>query len=170
MKKRFLLIVPSLFLIGFGVWFYQNVMLFKASTTEDYFYENNSYKVDLEGEVVFPRRYEILEGTPLVDVLNYAGGLTANADVGLLDLTKLVTEDMKIVIPKKFVEDIPNLININYASYEMLLTVSGITEKRAASIILYREQNGLFVSLDELLNVKNIGPATLEKILPFLTV
>ena len=56
------------------------------------------------------------------------------------------------------------LININSASATELETLSGIGEVLAATIVEYREQNGPFASVDDLLDVSGIGPATLEEI------
>jgi len=37
-------------------------------------------------------------------------------------------------------------------------------------LIIYREANGDFMTIDELINVKHIGPVTLENIRPHITV
>ncbi len=55
------------------------------------------------------------------------------------------------------------LININRADADMLMMLDGIGEVIAGRIIEYREQNGAFDSLEELLEVKGIGEKTLEK-------
>lgn len=57
-----------------------------------------------------------------------------------------------------------DLININTASSSELQSLTGIGEVKAGAIIEYREQNGGFSSVDELINVKGIGEKTLEKI------
>jgi len=54
-------------------------------------------------------------------------------------------------------------VNINTATQAELTTLSGIGEKKAQAIVLYRTEKGSFASIDELLNVKGIGPATLLK-------
>ena len=62
-------------------------------------------------------------------------------------------------------------ININTADKEMLMTgISGIGEKRAEAIVSYREANGPFNSVEELLNVRGVGKATLDKNRENLTV
>jgi competence protein ComEA len=60
-------------------------------------------------------------------------------------------------------------ININQATGQQLTVVKGIGEKKAQAIIDYREVNGDFVELNELVNVKGIGQVTLKKIQPFFT-
>ena len=56
-------------------------------------------------------------------------------------------------------------VNINTADAETIAAeLSGIGPAKAKAIIEYREENGPFTSVEELLNVKGIGPRTLEKI------
>jgi competence protein ComEA len=62
------------------------------------------------------------------------------------------------------------LININTASATELETLSGIGEVLAATIIEYRTQNGPFASVEDLIDVSGIGPATLDEIRDHVTV
>ena len=59
-------------------------------------------------------------------------------------------------------------ININKATGQQLAVIKGIGEMKAQAIIDYREVNGDFVDVNELVNVKGIGQATLKKIQPFV--
>jgi competence protein ComEA len=55
-------------------------------------------------------------------------------------------------------------VNINTASVEELAeNLIGIGPKKAMAIVEYREANGPFYTPEELVNVKGIGPKTLEK-------
>ncbi len=55
-------------------------------------------------------------------------------------------------------------VNINNATVEELQeNLIGIGPKKAMAIIEYREANGPFYSAEELINVKGVGPKTLEK-------
>lgn len=60
------------------------------------------------------------------------------------------------------------LININRADAETLCLIDGVGEVLSQRIVEYREENGLFSSVDELLEVRGIGEATLEDIRPRL--
>lgn len=62
------------------------------------------------------------------------------------------------------------IININTATRRELQKLEGIGETKARAIIDYREQNGEFSSVDELVNVSGIGEKTLEKIRANITV
>jgi competence protein ComEA len=62
------------------------------------------------------------------------------------------------------------LININTATAEELDTLPEIGPARAAAIVAYRDANGPFVSVDELVNVDGISDRIVELIRPFVTV
>ena len=54
-------------------------------------------------------------------------------------------------------------ININTADKETLMsTIKGVGEKRADAIIAYREDHGPFKSIEELANVRGVGPSIVE--------
>ena len=53
-------------------------------------------------------------------------------------------------------------ININKASIEEIAQLDRIGVKYAARVVKYREENGLFKAPEDIINVKGIGPKTLE--------
>jgi competence protein ComEA len=55
-------------------------------------------------------------------------------------------------------------INLNTADKAALESISGIGPAKAEAIIKYRDEHGSFKSVDELLNIKGIGPKILENI------
>jgi competence protein ComEA len=56
-----------------------------------------------------------------------------------------------------------SMVYLNSASREELISLSGIGEKKADAILAFRKQVGKFTSVEQLLDVKGIGPKTLEK-------
>lgn len=66
--------------------------------------------------------------------------------------------------------DLPleNSININSASAEELTALPGIGEKTAKSIIDFRNKNGNFKSIEDILNVRGIKEGKLRKIKPYI--
>ena len=61
-------------------------------------------------------------------------------------------------------------IDLNTATTVQLMKVPGIGEVFASRIVLFREENGRFNDLSELLQIKGIGKKRLEKWMPYLTV
>lgn len=130
--------------------------------------------VNIEGEVTFPGTYIFYENITLKDVLTYAGNIFED-DLYEIDFNEVITKSKSFKITKKNNENNENnnesiKLNINKATFQDLIKIPNITEKRAANIIIYREQNGLFISVDELIKVKYIGVSVLEKISNYLTV
>jgi competence protein ComEA len=64
----------------------------------------------------------------------------------------------------------PPLVPLNSADQAALETIPGIGPVTAMAILAYRERAGAFSSVDQLLEVDGIGPATLEQIRPYLHV
>lgn len=63
-----------------------------------------------------------------------------------------------------------SIININNASLKELMTLNGLGEKKAYAIIEYRNNNGLFETIEDIMNVNGIGKTTFEKIKDFIKV
>lgn len=76
------------------------------------------------------------------------------------DATAAVVEQTQISYP----------INLNTATAEELMSVDGIGEQRAASIISYREYLGGYTSVEQLKDISGFGDAVYEKVAPYFTV
>lgn len=61
-------------------------------------------------------------------------------------------------------------VDLNSASADQLVAVPGIGESLARRIVEFREKNGAFQSVDDLLKVQGIGEKSLQKLRPHLTV
>lgn len=61
-------------------------------------------------------------------------------------------------------------LNINTATQKELEMVPGVGPGKAISIIEFRQQNGSYSAVEDLLKIKGFGPATLDKLRPYVTV
>jgi competence protein ComEA len=66
--------------------------------------------------------------------------------------------------------DVPAAVNINTASVKELDALPGIGAKTAALIVEYRQKNGPFKKIEELMNVRGVGEKSFLKLKPQLTV
>ncbi|MBE0700746.1 MAG: helix-hairpin-helix domain-containing protein [Acholeplasmataceae bacterium] len=128
------------------------------------------FVVEISGAVIFPGTYHFFEPLTVSEAIDYAGGTKNDADLGSFQPAEAITKNRQLFVPSRNIQINEQIvrINVNKASFKELITIPGMTETRAASLIVYREGHGQFIHADELLNVKNIGPATLEKIRPYI--
>ena len=87
------------------------------------------------------------------------------ASLFLLSTSTLVLATEKVEDSSNSIQ-VSEKININQASNTELSAIKGIGMQKAQAIIEYREEYGDFVSIEELVKVKGIGKATLQKINP----
>lgn len=122
--------------------------------------KKNEYYAEIRGEVIHPGIYEIEADETLESLIEKAGGLSTKADISSLSLLRTIQHLDVIIIPE--VAEIKK-ISINSASLEELMTLNGIGETKASRIIEYRKEHS-FQSIEEIMNVKGIGPKIFEKI------
>lgn len=135
---------------------------------------HNVIIVKIDGAIKVPGTYEVSPTTKLEDLIFYAGGLKASADIEKINKDEYLKSNSNYYIPFKKIEEeeLPteNLININTATKEELMTLPGIGPTKAEAIIDYRNKNGLFKELIELMNVSGIGEKTYEQLLEKITI
>ena len=137
--------------------------------------------VDISGEVANPGVYKVTQDTRLFEVIDMAGGLTEDADTNSLNRAERVTDGQKIIVLSRteshgdndkgqgeassFTDDPDDeRVDINTADLSQLQTLPGIGPAKAQSIIDYREQNGYFTKIEDLLDVTGIGQQTFTSI------
>lgn len=126
--------------------------------------------VHVLGQVERPGLYVLDEGARLADALAAAGGTLDDADLRAVNLARVLTDGEQIVVPAVGEESAGDdgsgasgdgLIDLNTADQAALETLPGIGPALAQRIIQWREDNGRFASVDDLLAVSGIG----EKVL-----
>ncbi len=126
--------------------------------------------IDVKGEITKPGVYEIDSQSRVNDVIQLAGGFTEGADQTMVNLAQKVQDEMIIVIPKIGETSVAkkpgsvDKVKINYATKGEIESLNGIGPSKAQAIIQYREENGFFKSMDDLLMVSGIGEKTLENL------
>lgn len=138
------------------------------------------------GQVKTPGVYSLPEGSRVYDAFTAAGGLTEVAAKDYWNQARLLVDGEMIYIPtleeakERQAGDMSteplNLeaddgkVNINTASKEELMTIPGIGEAKAASIVAYREKNGPFASLEELMQVEGIKDGVFSKMKDYIKI
>ena len=127
-------------------------------------------KYTIEGEVNKAGTYVLSESITMADLIAAAGGTNSNAD----DLAYFESASLKsgttYYIPGKYdTTDIcskneVSKVNINEDDATTLMSVNGITTSIASSIVSYRTENGIFNTIEQLMEVYGIGNATYHKI------
>ena len=141
--------------------------------------------------------YELDEGSRIVDAVDAAGGFAEGADKTYVNLAARLTDGMKLQIPtleeasdsklSKGIESFDSdsvaatsqltaagvsegLVNINTATKEELKSLSGIGDSTADKIIRYREDNGGFGKIEDIMKVSGIKEKLFSKIRDNITV
>lgn len=138
-------------------------------------------RVHVSGAVVHPGVFELPAGSIVKDAIEAAGGPSPQASLERLNQAAMVQEGQLITIPTVVPTPSgtampagaqasnPGLININTADAPELDRLPGIGPALAQEIVRYREANGPFAQIEDLLNVPGIGPAKLAQVRDLIT-
>ncbi|GGO60248.1 hypothetical protein GCM10010910_05180 [Microbacterium nanhaiense] len=134
--------------------------------------------VHVAGAVAAPGLYVLDSGARVIDAVTAAGGLAADAGTAAINLARPLADGEQLVVPREG-EDPPAaagdgsagaLVNLNAADEATLETLPGIGPALATRIIEWREAEGPFTAVDDLLAVSGIGPRVLESLRELVTV
>lgn len=142
-----------------------------------------SIYIHICGEVKKPGVYTFDQEPRVVDVIEKAGGFTKKARQDCVNMAEAVADGTQLVIEAvgknskggEEEEKTPdkvgsNKVNINTASKEELMTLSGIGESKATQILSYRESNGKFAKIEDIMNISGIKDGVFSKIKDYITV
>ncbi|MDP9233045.1 MAG: ComEA family DNA-binding protein [Actinomycetota bacterium] len=158
-----------------------------ASPTAGFLY------VDVSGAVRRPGLYKLQPGSRVADAIRAAGGAVRRADLEVLNLAQPLTDGVKVDVARKGTSQgaaassaaatsgeagttgvVPSptvpIVNINTADEPTLELIPGVGPVTANAILDYRNRIGRFATIDQLLDVNGIGPATIENIRPYITI
>jgi len=125
--------------------------------------------VHVVGAVESPGVIELPENSRIIDALAKAGGAREDAILSGINLARVLFDGEQIVVPSQADEPAvvsidapPGLVSLSRGTSAELETLPRVGPATAARIIAWREENGPFTSVDDVLAVSGIGPATLE--------
>jgi competence protein ComEA len=120
--------------------------------------------VSIAGAVRAPGVYELPWGSRVADLIEAAGGLTADAEATLINPAMALDAGGSVFVPQARADSGDPRISLNSALPRELDLLPGIGPVLAERIIAARP----FFSVDELLNVPGIGAVTLERLRPLV--
>lgn len=155
--------------------------------------------VFVNGAVAAPAVYELAPGSIVQQAIEQAGGFIAEADTAVVNLAFPLQDGMQIYVPTTaetaeqgqttFTNPVVrtegieletggaetaaapgDIVDINSATVADLDTLPGIGPSTAEKIVEYREANGPFAAIEDIMNVSGIGPAKFEQIQAFISV
>lgn len=142
--------------------------------------------VHVSGAVAAPGLYVLATGARVVDAIASAGGFADDADTDAVNLARALDDGEQLYVPRA--GEVPagappgasgggaagpaagGLVNLNTADATALETLPRIGPALAARIIAWRDDNGGFTSVDDLLAVPGIGDKMLASLRDLVTV
>ena len=143
------------------------------------------------GAVKKPGVYTLPEGSRVCELFEAAEGLTKEAATDYWNQARLLVDGEMIYVPTmeeaeerqmgrldsssdwNDLTDVDNKngkINLNTASVEQLMEIPGIGEAKARAIVQYRETNGAFSSIEEVMNIEGIKEGVFSKMKEYIVV
>ncbi len=143
------------------------------------------------GAIKNPGVYTLSHGSRICDLFTLAGGLTEDAATDFWNQASVLSDGEMIYVPTiKEVEEqnynplesqgsirdsggageCDGKININTASKEELMSIPGIGETRADAILAYRQENGTFANIEDIMQVQGIKEGMYEKIKNYIKI
>ena len=179
-KNFFVIIISYILIIIVSLYFFTKDTRQVTVNTNDFYFDNSTEEVKISqiaihitGEINSPGILYLDTNSRICDAINKAGGVTANADLNMVNLAYELNDGQKIYIPSIYDENkidyIDNtagenvlddstqeknkVININSATQSELESLPGIGESTANKIIDYRNKNGKFKTIEDLKNI-----------------
>ena len=123
---------------------------------------DDSMTVTVSGAVERPGKIELPLYATVEDALNITIPLP-DADISSLNPQLILNDKDVLNVPLHSSENVLK-VSINNASVEELQQLPGVGPSTAQRIVAHREKNGLFQMIEDLMEVKGIGPAKFAKL------
>ena len=143
------------------------------------------------GEVKNPGVYALPSGSRVCDLFEAAGGLTEEASTDYWNQARLLVDGEMLYVPtieeaaerkensmtdsgnpstSSDTNDTGGKINLNTATMDQLMEIPGVGEAKAKAILAYREENGGFSSIEEVMNIEGIKEGVFSKMKEYIVV
>ena len=126
-------------------------------------YQSKTIRIQVSGTDNVDGFYDLNTYSTIEDLFALIN-LDNTYDISQINQSTILKNNDIVVIYKKNINPLQNKISINYATLEQLDTLPGIGESIASKIIKYREENGLFNSLNDLMKVEGIKQNKFNKL------
>ncbi|MEX2532979.1 MAG: ComEA family DNA-binding protein [Nitriliruptoraceae bacterium] len=136
--------------------------------------------VHVSGAVATPGLVSVPAGSRVDDAIMQLGGLAKDADVGRVNLARVLTDGEHVHIPVRGEPSRPSELSaapseetpldLNHADVTALIQLPGVGQVKAEAIVEYRDTNGPFTHPGELRNVTGIGETTYQRLAPLVAV
>ncbi len=137
--------------------------------------DENYVQVIVDGQVVNPGSYSVLKSSTIKELVEKAGGFLESADKEAILLDTEINDRTLVYIPPKSnfqteceIEAQKEKININEATAKELSSLDGVSLTLGEKIVSYREENGPFLTIEDVKLVSGIGDATYQKIRDYI--
>ncbi|MDO4943059.1 MAG: helix-hairpin-helix domain-containing protein [Lachnospiraceae bacterium] len=140
---------------------------------------DSAIQIYICGEVKHPGVYQFDRDARIISAIEAAGGLTKEAASEGINQAQKMEDGQQIYVPSRTEQqkmstekpgkDSGGLISINQATKEEFMTLPGIGEAKADSIISYREEHGSFQSTEDLMKISGIKEGVYNKIKDYIT-
>lgn len=159
----------------------------KKGANEDQQDKNQKVCVYVCGAVNHPGVYCLEKGKRIADAIEMAGGLKEEAGLDCINLAEKLTDAQMIKVltieeaqnektkentnaDSNLKQEEKNVVNLNTATLEQLMTIPGIGQNKANSIIAYREEHGSFHTVEDIMKITGIKEGVFKKIKDYITV
>lgn len=113
--------------------------------------------------------YSLPAGSRIYEAIEMAGGFREDAAKAEVNQAEVLQDEERVYVPTfaevlSEEEQADGKVNLNKATKEELMTLPGVGASRAESIIQYRNENGGFKSIEEIMLISGIKEGLFEKI------
>ena len=119
--------------------------------------------------------YALPVGSRVYEAIEMAGGFREDAAASEMNQAEILEDATRLYIPSisemmDHQEANDGKVNINKATREELMTLPGVGASKADSIIQYREKNGTFKTIEEIMQISGIKEGLFHKIKDYIKV